>query len=256
MDTLYTNLACLLKPEVDLRYQFERALNLSTLWQGDLLFILDEKQKIKLQELVDLISNSKTTTNIDYRFISISSNNVLNVLEELNIDLLMMEAPENKGALERYYEDSLMRNIIRRMECSILIFRHKEEISDYGSIIVNGAEHPKSKYTIQKAKNIGDSLRVKSMLIMNQREKKNAPMLYIGVLDNQVGKLKIETAKVPNYGYKIEELILSKKASLLIMSSPDTKIGFEGRYFSDELDYLITEVPSDILLVHSTRSIS
>jgi hypothetical protein len=54
-------------------------------------------------------------------------------------------------------------------------------------------------------------------------------------------------------GYSIGHFAETSKADLLMVNSPDTKLGFLDRVFTHDLEYILSDMPCDILIVHSTR---
>ena len=54
-------------------------------------------------------------------------------------------------------------------------------------------------------------------------------------------------------GYTIGHFTQQFNADLLVMNSPDTKLGFLDRVFTHDLEYILSELPSDLLIVHSSE---
>ena len=55
-------------------------------------------------------------------------------------------------------------------------------------------------------------------------------------------------------GYTISHFTEAHCADLLVMNSPDTKLGFLDRMFTHDLEYVLSELPCDLLIVHSKKN--
>ncbi|MEL0109495.1 MAG: universal stress protein, partial [Cryomorphaceae bacterium] len=54
-------------------------------------------------------------------------------------------------------------------------------------------------------------------------------------------------------GYTIAHYAKAKRADLLVVNSPDTKLGFLDRIFKHDLEYILSDLPTDVLIVHTTK---
>jgi hypothetical protein len=54
-------------------------------------------------------------------------------------------------------------------------------------------------------------------------------------------------------GYTIAHYAKAKRADLLVVNSPDTKLGLFDRIFKHDLEYILADLPSDVLIVHTTK---
>lgn len=254
MNHVFSSIVCLVSNDSETESLVKDTIKLANAWNSNLTFvsckneIIEQKQNLKM-DLNDF-QNGKSIRQI---IVKQSASKVLEIIKSCEADLLIMQA-DDKSELNRYYDQSLMRKLIRTVDCSVLIKKGGKELNNYDSLVLNGFDHPKLQSTAVKAQKIGKSLSVKSMLVMNQRNGSKSPMDYSGKMTSSKNNFTVELQEVDNNGFKIGELVRARKANLLIMNSPDTKIGFKGRFFSEELDFLISDLPSDILLVHSTKS--
>ena len=57
-------------------------------------------------------------------------------------------------------------------------------------------------------------------------------------------------------GYTIAHYAKAKRADLLVVNSPDTKLRFLDRIFKHDLEYILVDLPSDVLIVHTTKDTS
>lgn len=205
---------------------------------------------------------------------------LLKVADEKEVDLLIAGAVPREGLL-RYYKGSVARKLVRRANCSVLLMTNPSQLNSHcGKIVVNGIDHPKTAYTIKKAITVAEKLKASQLLIVeevNERAIKTKVEDDSSLLENQKiqhdieikeqhriskvlssldydSKLNIHQSVVfGKPGYCINHMAESTCADLLIMNSPDTKLGFLDRVFTHDLEYVLSELPCDLLIIHSQR---
>ena len=251
MNHVFSSIVCVINKDDAALAFLQESVNLAKTWNSNLrVVVCDTLQHFSIERLSQESRNFDPLGEIEFVRLESSVREILKLLKYWNADLLVLQG-DDQSELDRYYNKSLMRKLIRNADCSILIKKAEKESHNYENLVLNGFEHPKLKSTVVKAQSIRRSLKVKSMLVMNQKKDSKLPLDYYSPLSN--GNYEVEQKEVDKNGFQISELVRSRNANLLIMNSPDTKLGFEGRFFSDELDFLISDLPSDILLVHSTK---
>ncbi len=52
-------------------------------------------------------------------------------------------------------------------------------------------------------------------------------------------------------GYAIAKYAKDKKADLLVINSPDTQLNLLDRIFTHDIEYILADLPCDLLIVHS-----
>lgn len=254
MNHVFSSIICILNKEEDCLNYLQENINIALTWNSHFSLVLSNFVNpeciLKMNEELMKYDSKKIEQQIS----------VINTVEEIfdllktkNADLLILQG-EKDSELGRYYIESFSRQILKRADCSVLIKKNKSSEEYYQHVVLNGFDHPKLGSTLKKAQKIGRSLSLKSMLIMNQRNGSKQTMDYNQENPKYTGNYSIELKEVDKSGFQISELVRSSKANLLIMNTPDTKLGFEGRFLSQELDFLLSDMPSDILLVHSTKT--
>lgn len=206
---------------------------------------------------------------------------ILRVCLEKNIDLLVAGALPREGLL-RYYRGSIARQLVRKSNCSILLMTNPQKFSQKCErIVVNGLDHPKTGSTIEKAIRVGQCLDAYAMSIVEEvqlpRKSKKVDddaQLKKAIAKREAAMAKEEArieqilSKIPDKegikishkaiegkpGYTIGHYTQTFNADLLVLNSPDTKLGFIDRVFTHDLEYILSELPSDILIVHSSAS--
>lgn len=205
---------------------------------------------------------------------------ILEHCEEKNADLLLAGALPREGLL-RYYMGSIARQLVRKSNCSILLLTQAYLYpKTYRHIVVNGADHPKTDYTIQKTLAVAESLGSTKLHIIEeippskntQRaadddeaarcnrwrhiiEEREQHRIKLALKKRNLPQLDIENKVIfGKPGYSIGHFTQSSRAELLVLNSPDTKLGFIDRVFTHDLEYILSELPSDLLIVHSSAA--
>ena len=66
------------------------------------------------------------------------------------------------------------------------------------------------------------------------------------------GNLKINEKIIKGkHGYAIRQYAETKKADLLVINSPDTHLTFLDRIFTHDIEFILAELPCNLLIVHS-----
>ncbi len=203
---------------------------------------------------------------------------ILRVCEQHQVNLLIAGALPREGLI-RYYKGSIARQLVRKSNCSILLLTQpKVAAKKCESVVVNGLNHPKTAYTIETAVRVCEAFGANLLRIVEEvppsREVKRADDDKMLAELNQK-RLEVEEAEderidailaaiqrgeqltirhkaiIGKPGYTIGHFTQSVQADLLVLNSPDTKLGFMDRVFTHGLEYILSELPSDILIVHS-----
>ncbi|MCD9632807.1 universal stress protein, partial [Tenacibaculum maritimum] len=184
------------------------------------------------------------------------------------------------GALQqeniyKYYVGSIARELTRKASCSVLLLiKPSIERVSCKHIVVNGLEDKRTEETIKIAFNISKDLGCKRITIV---EEISQAELAVKVNDDKslreatIKKERIKTRedkRVRNIlknincsdiivksqsifgkrGYSIGHFAKVKRADLLIMNAP-TKLGLLDRIFPHDLEYILSELPTDVLIV-------
>lgn len=197
---------------------------------------------------------------------------------KLNIvDLLVLGALEKENLL-KYYLGSVARNLSRKAKCSVLLLTHPSpEPRRFRKMVVTGVDNPKTIYTINTSLYFAKNMGVKEITIVSEV---HMPGLAMTIADNssapEASKIKkeivdVETSKLHSLldkcnaeGVKINEKTITgkpgfairsyaenKKADLLVINSPDTQLNILDRIFTHDMEYILEDLPCDVLIVHS-----
>ncbi len=197
---------------------------------------------------------------------------------KLNIvDLLIIGALEKENLL-KFYLGSIARSISRKAKCSVLLLTSPSiEPKRVKKIIVNGVENPKTVHTINTALYLAKHLKIKDVTIVTEMEvpgltmamaedstapqakefKKNMAVeiedhLHSVIDKCDVGDIKITEKMIKGKpGYAISKYAKDKKADLLVINSPDTQLNLFDRIFTHDIEFILANLPCNVLIVHS-----
>ena len=140
-----------------------------------------------------------------------------------------------------------------------------------------GVENPKTVHTINTALYLAKYLYVKEVTIVNEvhvpgltmamAEDSTAPQakeikkhlteeseetLHSMIDKCDSGDIKITDKVIKGKpGYAISKYAKHKKADLLVINSPDTSLNLFDRIFTHDIEFVLAELPCNVLIVHS-----
>ncbi len=244
-----------------------------------LLLHIGEKTSEKEQELDEMMSKIGVNPNHS-RVIWMEGEPVDTILKlcKLNIvDLLVLGALEKENIL-KFYLGSIARNISRKAKCSVLLLTNPDpQPKKFKKIVVNGVSNPKTIHTINTALYLAKNLKVKDLTIVNEVD---VPGLAMAIADDstapQTKEIKKNLAEESEEtlqmilekcdsgdvnvtdknikgkpGYAISKFSKDKKADLLVINSPDTHLNVFDRIFAHDIEYILADLPCNLLIVHS-----
>jgi hypothetical protein len=199
---------------------------------------------------------------------------ILKTVVKEQIDLLILGALQKENLL-KYYVGSIARKLTRKASCSILLLIKPSIIRQTCKhIVVNGLKDNKTEKTIKTAVLFSKQLLCKKMTIVEEISQSE---LQVKVDDDKslrkatIVKERLknrEDQRVKNIlkdiecedisikmqsifgtrGYSIGHYAKIKRADLLVMNAP-TKIGVLDRIFTHDIEYILSELPTDVLIV-------
>ena len=199
---------------------------------------------------------------------------ILDTISNEKIDLLILGALQKEN-LYKYYVGSIARKLTRKAPCSVFLLIKPSVIRvPCNHVVVSGLKDPKTEQTIKMAfdisKDIGckkitiveeisksdlkikinDDITLRKATISKERLKKREDARVKKMLENiETNNINIQTQSIfGRRGYSIGHYAKVKRADLLVMSAPD-KTGFLDRIFPHDLEYILSELPTDVLIV-------
>lgn len=205
---------------------------------------------------------------------------ILNVCQQEKVDLLLAGALQNEN-LVRYFRGSIARKLSREAACSILLITDpKKESEPCSRILVNGVSHPKTPDTVKTAVYIAGRLGAGELIIADEVETREVRVrvnddrglikaerkrralareeyrrIMQALKEVEVPE-KLEVSKKVLYGkrgYSIGHFAADQGVDMLVMNSPDTRLGLLDRLFTHDIEYVLSDLPCDLLIVHTTR---
>ena len=199
---------------------------------------------------------------------------ILETCSEQNINLLILGAIQKENLL-KYYVGSIARKITRKSPCSVLLLIKPSLIRvACKHIVVNGLKDDRTEETIKTAFVFSENLSCNKITIV---EEVSQDELHVKVNDDKTlrkaniarerlttrenqrvknilddinqKKITVKTQSIfGKRGYSIGHYAKVKRADLLIMNAPD-KLGFFDRIFPHDIEYILSELPTDVLIV-------
>ena len=198
---------------------------------------------------------------------------------KLNIvDLLILGAMRKENVLQ-YYMGTLARKISRKAKCSVLLLTEPSiGGSKFKKVVVNIAESPKTIHTLDTAIYLAKQVCSREIIAASETHQPGLAMTMAD--DNTVSEvskirkdikeqahdklnelllacqggegIEISEKQVAGKpGYAIRAFAASKKADLLVINSPDVKYGIIDRIFTHGMEYILEDLPCNLLIVHS-----
>lgn len=202
---------------------------------------------------------------------------ILSITKEQNVDLLILGALQRENILN-YYVGSIARKITRQTSCSVLLLiKPSVERVPCEHVVVNGLKDPKTRETINAAFFVANKLGANKITIVEEishqevavnvdddkslrrstivkerlrlRENSRVKELIQSVPDNFKQDINIKTQPIfGKRGYSIGHFAQMVRADLLVMNAP-SKMSFWDRLFTHDIEHILTELPTDVLII-------
>jgi nucleotide-binding universal stress UspA family protein len=201
---------------------------------------------------------------------------ILEACKENAADLLVLGALRRENLLN-FYLGSVARTICRRAKCSILLLENPRHTpAPFKKVFVHVSDNPKTPHTLQTAEYLaglygfnaitavreidfsgvamatadsvtaGDTTRTKREISQTEEDSLHHALK---VFKDTGLEIKEKTIK-GKPGFALSNYTREKKADLLIINSPDQKLGFLDRVFTHDLEFILEDLPN-VLIVHS-----
>ena len=202
---------------------------------------------------------------------------ILSITEEKKIDLLIIGALKKEKFL-KYYLGSIARKVTRKANCSILLLINpsKNRVC-CNHIVVNGLKDPKTEETVITAFFVGNKLGASKITVVEEisddevsvkvdddkslrrstivkerlrlREEMRVKTILKSIPAELTKDIKIKSQPIfGKRGYSIGHYAQVARADLLVMNAPK-KMNFWDRLFPHDIEHILTELPTDVLIV-------
>ena len=202
---------------------------------------------------------------------------ILSTTNEKEVDLLIIGALKKENFV-KYYLGSIARKVTRKATCSVLLLINpsKERVS-CSHIVVNGLKDPKTEETVATAFFVGHKLGANKITVVEEisdeevsvkvdddkslrkstiikerlrlREEARVKKVLDSIPSDYTKEITIKSQPIfGKRGYSIGHYAQVARADLLVMNAP-SKMTFWDRVFPHDIEYILTELPTDVLIV-------
>jgi nucleotide-binding universal stress UspA family protein len=262
----------------NLKANLFEAARLSVFFNAKLFLIhVGESSEEKTSTLNEILKRFEKD-NLDFEIVFKIGNPVdviISTSEEKKIDLLILGAVQRER-LVKHYVGSIARKITRQAKCSILLLI-KPAVARVPCehIVVNGLKDPKTENTIMAAFYVANQLNAKKITIVEEineakvkvdddkslrrstitkeriklRENSRIKEIISHIPEEYTTNKKIKLQPIfGKQGYSIGHYAQISRADLLVMNAP-TKMTFWDRLFPHDIEHILTELPTDVLIL-------
>jgi len=269
----------------NLKANIYEALRISSFLDAEIIFFhVGEKTNEKVSIIENIISSSPQKN----KNFSISWKNgkpvptLIKACHDLKIDLLLIGALKRENVL-KFYLGSIARKITRNVSCSVLLLINpslENRLREH--IVVNALDSPQTKETIKiaffiakaflssklslveeisaskVAVSVDDDITLKKATLRKERlakEEKNRVEDVVKSLPKEIrDDINWKTQSIfGRRGYSIGHYAKVVRADLLIMNSEEKKY-FINRLFPKDLEHILIELPTDVLIVKNKKN--
>lgn len=256
------------------------ALRMSLLFETSLVMVhVGEKSKekeVKLQKIISDFQQPLPKYLVLWKA-GHPADVLLNACLDEKADLLILGALQREGLL-KYYLGSVARKLTRKCPCDVLLLiKPSVERKPCSFAVVNGLAHEKTEKAILRSFYVMHSLGANRLTIVEEISEDDVAVKVdddrglrkstiikerialredsrIKKILNQVPKAFKETVGhnvqpiFGRRGYSIGHFARVKRADLLVMNAPH-KHSFWDRVFPHDLEYILSDLPTDVLIV-------
>jgi len=207
------------------------------------------------------------------------SRKILSICQKEEVDLLIAGAMKRENIF-RYYIGSVARTILRKAKCSVLVLINpSKNPQPFEKIVINGCENESLYAALTKGVSLGKIEHAAQVHILREVRMLGLAMSVAGeeCNENEYGKTRRKVVKeeLENINkllknldtedlsinvkvisgkpeYEIAKFTRKVKSDLLVLSAPDHKLNLIDRLFPHDMEYLLADLPSNLLVVHPT----
>ncbi|SHI71835.1 universal stress protein [Algibacter luteus] len=264
----------------NLKANLFEAARLSVFFEAKLVLIHVGEASEEKSKLLSTILKSFEKDQLKYEVVFKPGNPVdviLSISEEKKIDLLILGAVKREKIV-KYYVGSIARKITRQANCSVLLLiKPSVERIPCQHIVVNGLKDPKTEQTITAAFYVANQLNAEKITIVEEigqdeiavkvdddKSLRRATIAKERIKLRENSRVKEIISHIPKEytqnkiiklqpifgkrGYSIGHYAQISRADLLVMNAP-SKMTFWDRLFPHDIEHILTELPTDVLIL-------
>ncbi len=193
------------------------------------------------------------------------------------IDLLILGAMQHENMFQ-FYVGSIARKLTRKVCCSVmLLIKPSAERVPCKHVVVNGLDAPETPLAITDAFYVSNALGAQQLTIveeilqkeihvtveddrslkkanlakerLKQREESRVRKIISDLPETLTKNVNVKTQSIfGKRGYSIGHYAEVIRADLLVMNAP-TKTGLLDRIFPHDIEYILSDLPTDILII-------
>lgn len=209
-------------------------------------------------------------------------NVILSACLRYKIDLLLLGALKRENVL-KFYMGSIARKITRKATCSVLLLIDPSiERKPSQHAVVNAFESPQTEPTINAAFHFASDLNINKITLVEEinrsehnldvyddkslrratlkkekikrREHSRVNQILKKIPKSYKDNIKIISQSIfGTRGYSIGHYAKLVRADVLIMNASETKKTFLSKFFPKDLDYILRELPTNVLIIQNTN---
>jgi nucleotide-binding universal stress UspA family protein len=209
-------------------------------------------------------------------------NVILSTCLRYKIDLLLLGALKRENVL-KFYMGSIARKITRKATCSVLLLIDPSiERKPSQHAVVNAFESPQTEPTINAAFHFASDLNINKITLVEEinrsehnldvyddkslrratlkkekikrREHSRVNQILKKIPKSYKDNIKIISQSIfGTRGYSIGHYAKLVRADVLIMNASETKKTFLSKFFPKDLDYILRELPTNVLIIQNTN---
>lgn len=264
----------------NLKANIHESARLSLLFQAKLVLIhVGEKSTEKIKQLEEILKPF-SRQNLLYELVFKTGDPVdviLSTSKKKSVDLLIIGALQRENFV-KYYVGSIARKITRKAKCSVLLMiKPSVERIACEHIVVNGLQNQKTKQAIASAFYVGHQLGSEKITIVEEirqqevainvdddksmrkanikkerlkmRETNRVKKIVEEIPEDYLKEIVVKTQPIfGKRGYSIGHYAQMVRADLLVMNAPG-KVTFWDRLFPHDIEHILTELPTDVLII-------
>jgi len=202
---------------------------------------------------------------------------LLSTCKENMVDLLVLGALRRE-TMFRYYLGTVARGLSRRAKCSLLLLTEpRVGGSKFEKIVTDYVDHRKTIPTFITSFYFAHRVGCCEMRVVKQVDQAGLAMALSGdsttgerssvkeqlynaaedsirkrLADCKTGEINvIKEVLFGRPGFVIRKYAEDYRADLLVINSPDSRYGLMDRIFTHDMEYILEQLPCNILIVHS-----
>jgi nucleotide-binding universal stress UspA family protein len=205
---------------------------------------------------------------------------LLEICKQHLVDLLILRAKRREKGFS-YYLGSVVRGLSRAAKCSLLLLTEpRVSGTSFKKLVVSGVQNPKTLFTIQTVNYFATHVGATEITVVTESDQQGVAMAMaydstanqntlvkellssqeanqLHALVSRCGPCEIKVSEkiiIGRPGYAIRQYAEKEGADLLVINSPDAKYGLIDRIFTHDMEFILENLPCNLLIVHSRVS--